>query len=82
MYLDLGRIKKHLNLDSGFTDDDDYILLLEDVAEKTVERHIDCSLSDLQAESGELPAPLLQALLLYIGDMYSNRESVAFSSAS
>lgn len=82
MYLSLSRIKKHLNLDSDFIQDDDYLLMLEDVAEKTVERHIDCSLTELQADGGELPTPLLQAMLLFIGDMYSNRESVAFSSAT
>jgi uncharacterized phage protein (predicted DNA packaging) len=82
MYLSLDRIKNHLNIDSDFTQDDNYLLMLEDVAERTVEKHIDCSLTDLQADSGELPTPLLQAMLLFIGDMYANRESVAFSSAT
>jgi len=28
---------------------------------------------------GELPSPLIQAMLLYIGNMYSSRESIKFS---
>ena len=80
MFLTLERIKKHLNMDEYFTDDDDYLMFLEDVAEQTVQRHIDSNLSVLADENGgELPSPLIQAMLLYIGNMYSSRESIKFS---
>lgn len=78
MYLTLERIKKHLNIDSDFTGDDEYLLFLEDVAEKTVQRHIDDNL-EVIANGGELPSPLLQAMLLYIGNLYMSRESIKFS---
>lgn len=77
MYINLDTIKKHLNIDSFFTDDDEYLMMLESVAEKAVEKHIDCNLSDFATECGELEAPLLHAMLLQIGNMYQNRESVS-----
>ena len=40
-YLNLDLIKKHLNIDSDFHDDDDYLTLLGDVVEQVTERHID-----------------------------------------
>ena len=80
MFLTLERIKKHLNIDEYFKDDDDYLMFLGDVAEQTVQRHIDSNLNVLADENGgELPSPLIQAMLLYIGNMYLQRESVKFS---
>lgn len=74
-------IKKHLNIDDSFTEDDDYLIELERVALALVEKHIDRPIKDLLNESGELPTPLSQAVLLQIGNMYQSRESVAFSNA-
>lgn len=74
-------IKKHLNIDDSFTDDDDYLIELERVALALVEKHIDRPIKDLLDEGGELPTPLSQAVLLQIGNMYQSRESVAFSNA-
>jgi len=76
--IDLALIKKHLNIDSGFTADDSYLSSLADVAQQVVQSHIDHDLSDLE-EGGALPAPLLQAMLLFVGNMYANRESVAYA---
>ena len=82
-YLKLRDIKKHLNIDDYFTDDDLYIEALSNVAEKVVEKHIDLGLSIVaDYNGGELPPPLIHAMLLFIGNMYANRESVAFASAS
>lgn len=80
MYLTLDIIKKHLYIDDYFTDDDDYIIGLANVAEKVVEKHIDSNLSELADEEGHLPSPLCQAMLLFIGNMYQNREAVSYSS--
>lgn len=76
-YLTLERIKKHLNIDSYYTDDDDYLVSLADVVEMVVEKHIDNSLVTLQTEGGELPPPLVQAMLLLLGNYYNSRESVS-----
>ena len=80
MYLKIGQIKHHLNVDRFFTDDDEYIMDLANVAETIVEKHIDCSLSEIAKDNGGcLPSPLIQAMLLMIGNLYENRESVAFA---
>lgn len=90
MLVDLTTIKKHLNLDEDFTDDDNYLEMLEGVAETLVQKHIDISFDELLEQStdgavatrGEIPQPLLYAILLYIGNMYENRESVSYTSTS
>ena len=82
-YLNLRDIKKHLNIDSYYTDDDIYLEALMNVAEKVVEKHIDIGLAILaDYNGGELPPPLIHAMLLFVGNMYANRESVAFASSS
>lgn len=90
MLVDLETIKKHLNLDEDFTEDDKYLEMLEGVAETLVQKHIDISFDDLidnsldgvVATEGEVPQPLLYAILLFIGNMYENRESVSYTSIS
>lgn len=81
MYIDLQTIKKHLNIDTEFTEDDDYLMMLEGVAEISVEKHIDKELTQLDDGEGNLPSPLKQAMLLFIGNMYLSRESVTFGNA-
>lgn len=81
MYIDLQTIKKHLNIDTEFTEDDDYLMMLEGVAEISVEKHIDKKLTQLEDGEGKLPSPLKQAMLLFIGNMYLSRESVTFGNA-
>ena len=77
MYLKLYEIKQHLNLDEDFTDDDEYLVSISEVAEEVVAKHIDNKLSDLCGDDGELPSPLRHAILLLISNYYDNRESVA-----
>lgn len=80
MYITLEHIKNHLNIDEDFKDDDTYLLYLANVAENVIEKHIDNNLSVLLDQRGNLPSPLCQAMLLFIGDMYQSREAVAFNS--
>lgn len=83
MFLTIEQIKKHLNLDEYFKEDDSYLISLSEVAETVVEKHVDYSLSEMaKSNGGVLPPPLLHAMLLFIGDMYRNRESVSFTSVS
>lgn len=79
MYLNLDTIKKHLNIDTSFTDDDEYLTTLGEVAEELVESHVDCSLYDLASEDGVLPKSLMHAMLLLVGNLYNNREAATFS---
>ena len=82
-FIELSQIKKHLNIDSDFTDDDSYLSSLGDVAEAAVEKHINQKLSRVVEENGgDLPAPLLHAMLLFIGNMYLNREAVSFTNVT
>lgn len=76
-YLFLDEIKKHLNIDEAFTDDDEYLESLGIAAEDIVCREIDQPLSDLENAEGDIPRPLKFAMLLWIGSAYAVRESVS-----
>ena len=76
-YLNLEILKKHLNIDSNFDDDDFYLNALYDAAEDVVSKKLDRPLSDLENEDGMIPAAVCQAMLLWIGTMYAFRESVS-----
>lgn len=78
-YLTLEDIKKQLNIDTEFTEDDNYLTSLGDVAESIVSRHIDYDLDKL-LEDNVLPSPIYQACLLMVGNLYANRESISFTS--
>lgn len=83
MFLDIETIKKHLNIDEYFEDDDNYLVYLSEVAEKVVEKHTDTNLEEIAEDNGgELPPPILHAMLLFIGDMYKSRESISFGSVT
>lgn len=83
MFLTIEEVKKHLNIDSQFTEDDAYLESLVTVSEAIVEKHIDMKLDVLASKSGgTLPKPLLQAMLLQIGTLYENRESVAYAASN
>lgn len=81
MIIDLATIKRHLNLDADYKEDDTYIEFLEGVAEEVVQKHIDKTFDKIKEEVGEIPQPLLHSILLIIGNLYDNRESVAYTSA-
>lgn len=83
MFLNIEQIKKHLNIDAEYTDDDNYLSSLYNVAEKVVEKHTDINLEHIaDVNGGELPSPLAQAMLLFIGEMYRNREINSFTSVN
>lgn len=74
----LAEAKRHLNIEGDFEDDDQYISSLIAVAQEVVAQDICVPLAELEGETGEIPAPLRQAMLLLIGNYYASRESVAF----
>ena len=78
MYVTLEQAKKHLNIDDSFTDDDNYILQLIQVAEDAVEKNTDIALSE-QLEGGILPPSLTHSILLLVGNLYNNREATSYS---
>lgn len=77
MYIQLDLAKKHLNIEEDFTDDDEYILSLIEVAESAVRVHVNEDFASIAEKNGGcLPPPILQAALLMIGNMYQNREPI------
>ena len=76
-YLTLELAKQHLLVDAEVTEDDSYITQLCDVAEAAVEVDVDRPLASLVDNSGNLPKPIVQAMLLMVGNLYANREPVA-----
>ena len=80
-YLTLTMAKQQLVIDASVTEDDDYITQLCDVAEAAVEVDLDRKLVTLEDADGNLPAPIIQTMLLTVGRLYSNREDVAIGVA-
>lgn len=78
-FLTIDVIKKHLNLDANFNDDNALLEMYGEAAEDMVENLVDNSLENIIAEqdSGSLPKPLLAAMLLLVGNLYLIRESVS-----
>ena len=66
MYLDLETVKKHLLVDSTFTDDDSYITELIQVAENAVEVNLGIALKELEDGEGNLPHSITHAMLLMV----------------
>lgn len=83
MLLNLKEVKTHLNVDSCFHEDDEYIKSLIEVAEDTVRTHLQVtSLDDIVlSNGGTLPASIKHAMLLLIGNWYANREGISFAQA-
>lgn len=77
MYITKTQAKEHLQIDEDFMDDDNYILLLIQAAEDAVSHHLNIPLEHL-LKDGVLPASIIQAILLLIGNFYANREPVAY----
>lgn len=80
MYITLKEGKKHLQIDEDFTDDDNYIISLIQVAEDAVAQHLDTALIEL-IKDGELPSAVKHSILLMVGNLYATREPVAYTSA-
>ena len=81
MYVTLTEAKKHLNIDDQFKDDDEYIGALIQVAEDAVAHHIDIALEDMVVD-GVLPSAIHHSILLLVGNLYANREPVAYTSVA
>lgn len=82
MYVTLDEAKKHLNVEQEYTEDDNYIETLIDVAEAKVAKELCVKVEELATieEGSELiPHPIKQAILLNIGMYYANREEVTYT---
>lgn len=68
-------MKKHLNIDEDFTEDDAYLYSLIQVAEQAVSLYIDKPLSECEISDGKIPDSLRHAMLLLVANLYDHRES-------
>lgn len=77
-YTNLIEAKRHLNIETEFSDDDVYITSLLNVAELSIQNY--CN-DELFSEYTELTAPvtLKQAVYFLIGNFYANRQIVSFA---
>ncbi|MBD5225822.1 MAG: phage gp6-like head-tail connector protein [Bacteroidales bacterium] len=81
MYITLSNAKKHLQIDDDYKDDDEYLIMLIQVAEDAIEANLNTPLSSL-LRNGVLPKSVYHSILLMIGNLYSNREPVSFTSVT
>lgn len=81
-YITLAEAKAHLIVDKSFVDDDLYIAGLIDAACDAVAEHLDTCLGCLETADGELPPAVRHAILLMVGNLYANREPVAYTSVN
>ena len=75
-YVTLADLKAHLRVE--YTTEDTYLTSLIGVAEQAIANELECDLANYVSNS-VLPAPLQHAIKLLAGDLYNNRESVAFA---
>lgn len=82
MYITIETARKHLNLDSFFIEDDEYILYLIKVAEDAVEKRIGKKLSECIDKNGELENSIKHSILVLISTYYNQREATSPSTIS
>lgn len=75
-YVTLQELKQHLRVE--YDADDDYLNTLIGVAEVAIGKELGKPIENFVVD-GNLPTPLIHAIKLLCGDLYNNRESVAFA---
>lgn len=69
-------LKKHLNIESDFTDDDTYLTSLLYVTQTLIQEYLnDFTLSG----ATEIATPIYHSIILLAGHFYLNRNMVSFS---
>ncbi len=77
MYVTVEEIKQHLYID--FEADDAVLAEMINAAEEILEKYLNTSYSNVLNKDGTFPFPLKQAIKILVGNLYANRESVAFN---
>lgn len=75
-YITVEDVKRHLYID--FEADDKIIADYIDASQEVIEKYLNVKLCDLVVNE-RLPYPVLQAIKIMTGNLYNNRESVAFN---
>lgn len=76
LYVSVEELKAHLNID--IQSDDDYIEQLSMAAQNSVEKRIQCQLSEYVNKEGNLIPSLKHAIKIMVATLYDNREAVSF----
>lgn len=76
-YVSLADLKQHLKVEVNA--DDAYLTTLIEVAEIAIGNELGKPLANFVDDNNALPTPLIHAIKLLCGDLYNNRESVAFA---
>lgn len=76
-YVSLADLKQHLKVE--VTADDAYLTTLIEVAEIAIGNELGKPLANFVDDNNAMPTPLIHAIKLLCGDLYNNRESVAFA---
>lgn len=80
VYITLEQAKRHLNFETGYTDEDIYLQDTINDSIAIVEQDVNNTLSNIcTANGGALPLPLVRAMLLMIGHLYANREAISMN---
>lgn len=72
-YLTLSEIKKQLNVDVDFHEDDEFLELLGESVEDLTSNLIDCQLDELAAQNGCIPAGVRHAMRMLVDYVYSQQ---------
>lgn len=76
-YITLDEAKSQLNIETGYTIDDQYITHLVDVAETACDNYTNGGLSGYT--TNDVPATVKQAVLLFVTHLYTNRSTITFA---
>lgn len=76
-YVTLTDLKSHLRVEVSA--DDAYLTSLISVAEQAIANELGKDLEYYEDSDNHIPTPLYQAVMILCGDLYNNRESVAFA---
>lgn len=78
MICTINELKQNLNIESDYTDEDEFLLYLLEVAEEVVFNYLDKTKEDYTL----IPLSIKHAILVIASQYYENRTSIAFASVS
>lgn len=78
MICTIDELKQNLNIESDYKDDDEYLMMLLEVAEEMVFKYLDKQKSDFTV----IPSNVRYAILVLASQYYENRTSIAFASSN
>ncbi len=80
MRLTLKEVKTHCRIDPHYSDEDDYLSGLIEVAENDVAQRLRYSSLDEAFPCGCMPPSVRHAIKIVVANLYENRESIAAAS--